>query len=197
MAPTAEVPLTNIHRGETLEAADLPLRYVAYTPCFRAEAGSHGRDVRGLIRQHQFNKVELYQFVHPDLSYKALEDLTASAEKALQLLGLPYRVVCLSTGDMGFGSAKTYDLEVWLPGQDTYREISSCSNCEAFQARRANIRFKPEDGGKAQYVHTLNGSGLAIGRTLVAILENYQQSDGSVTIPDVLQRYMGAERISV
>jgi seryl-tRNA synthetase len=195
MAPTAEVPLTNIHRGEVLDGADLPLRYVAFTPCFRAEAGSHGRDVRGLIRQHQFNKVELYQFVHPDKSHAALEELTASAEKTLQLLELAYRVVCLSTGDMGFGAAKTYDLEVWLPGQSTYREISSCSNCEAFQARRANIRFKPEEGGKAQYVHTLNGSGLAVGRTLVAILENYQQADGSVAVPEVLQRYMGTDRI--
>jgi len=195
MAPTAEVPLTNIHRGETLDGADLPLRYVAYTPCFRAEAGSHGRDVRGLIRQHQFNKVELYQFAHPDKSYEALEGLTACAEKCLQLLELPYRTVCLSTGDMGFGAAKTYDLEVWLPGQDAYREISSCSNCEAFQARRANIRFKSEESDKAQYVHTLNGSGLAVGRTLVAILENYQQADGTVAVPDVLQRYMGTSRI--
>jgi len=196
MAPTAEVPLTNIHRSETLEGADLPLRYVAYTPCFRAEAGSHGRDVRGLIRQHQFNKVELFQFVRPGESYEALEELTGHAEKALQLLELPYRTVCLSTGDMGFASAKTYDLEVWLPGQNAYREISSCSNCEAFQARRANIRFKPEDGGKALYVHTLNGSGLAVGRTLVAILENYQRADGTVTVPDVLQRYMGTDRIT-
>jgi len=195
MTPTAEVPLTNIHRSETLIGADLPLRYVAYTPCFRAEAGSHGRDVRGLIRQHQFNKVELFQFAHPDKSYEALEELTGQAEKALQILELPYRVVCLSTGDMGFASAKTYDLEVWLPGQDTYREISSCSNCEAFQARRANIRFKLDDGGKAQYVHTLNGSGLAVGRTLVAILENFQQANGTVTVPEVLQRYMGTDRI--
>ena len=196
MAPTAEVPLTNIHRAETLDGADLPLRYVAYTPCFRAEAGSHGRDVRGLIRQHQFNKVELFQFSEPEKSYEALEELTGQAEKALQLLGLPYRVVCLSTGDLGFAAAKTYDLEVWLPGQDAYREISSCSNCEAFQARRANIRFKPEDGSKAQYVHTLNGSGLAVGRTLVAILENYQQADGTVAIPDALQPYMGTDRIT-
>ena len=196
MAPTAEVPLTNIHRGETLDGADLPLRYVAFSPCFRAEAGSHGRDVRGLIRQHQFNKVELYQFAHPDKSYEALEELTASAEKTLQLLELPYRTVCLATGDMGFGSAKTYDLEVWLPGQDAYREISSCSNCEDFQARRANIRFKPADGGKPQFVHTLNGSGLAVGRTLVAILENYQQADGSIAVPEVLQRYMDSPRIT-
>jgi seryl-tRNA synthetase len=196
MAPTAEVPLTNIHRAETLREADLPLRYVAYTPCFRAEAGSHGRDVRGLIRQHQFNKVELYQFTEPDQSYQALEELTGCAEKCLQLLGLPYRTVSLSTGDMGFGAAKTYDLEVWLPGQEAYREISSCSNCEAFQARRANIRFKPEGDGKPQYVHTLNGSGLAVGRTLVAILENYQQADGSIVVPDALQRYMGASCIA-
>jgi seryl-tRNA synthetase len=197
MAPTAEVPLTNIHRAETLRQADLPLRYVAYTPCFRAEAGSHGRDVRGLIRQHQFNKVELYQFTEPDQSYQALEELTGCAEKCLQLLELPYRTVSLSTGDMGFGAAKTYDLEVWLPGQEAYREISSCSNCEAFQARRANIRYKPGEDGKPQYVHTLNGSGLAVGRTLVAILENYQQADGSIAVPEVLQRYMGADRISV
>jgi seryl-tRNA synthetase len=196
MAPTAEVPLTNIHRAETLDGADLPLRYVAYTPCFRAEAGSHGRDVRGLIRQHQFNKVELFQFTHPDKSYAALEELTGCAEKALQLLELPYRTVCLSTGDMGFAAAKTYDLEVWLPGQDAYREISSCSNCEDFQARRANIRFKAGEGSKPQYVHTLNGSGLAVGRTLVAILENYQQADGSILIPEVLQPYMGSDRIT-
>jgi len=196
LAPTAEVPLTNIHRAEILDGADLPLRYVAYTPCFRAEAGSHGRDVRGLIRQHQFNKVELFQFTHPDKSYEALEELTGCAEKALQLLELPYRTVCLSTGDMGFAAAKTYDLEVWLPGQDAYREISSCSNCEAFQARRANIRFKSGEGSKPQYVHTLNGSGLAVGRTLVAILENYQQADGSIVVPEVLQPYMGFDRIT-
>jgi seryl-tRNA synthetase len=195
MAPTAEVPLTNIHRSEILDEADLPLRYVAFTPCFRAEAGSHGRDVRGLIRQHQFNKVELFQFTRPDESYEALEELTGQAEKALQLLELPYRRVCLSTGDMGFAAAKTYDLEVWLPGQDAYREISSCSNCEDFQARRANIRFKSEESGNPRYAHTLNGSGLAVGRTLVAILENYQQADGSVAIPEVLQRYMGTDRI--
>ena len=195
LAPTAEVPLTNIHRSETLEGADLPLRYVAYTPCFRAEAGSHGRDVRGLIRQHQFKKVELFQFTRPGDSYEALEELTGQAEKALQLLGLPYRTVCLSTGDMGFAAAKTYDLEVWLPGQDAYREISSCSNCTDFQARRANVRFRPEDGGKPQYAHTLNGSGLAVGRTLVAILENYQQADGSVVVPEVLQPYMGIDLI--
>lgn len=197
LVPTAEVPLTNIHRDETIDEADLPLRYAAFTPCFRAEAGSHGRDVRGLIRQHQFNKVELYQFVHPDESYAALEELTGHAERVLQRLELPYRVVCLSTGDMGFAAAKTYDLEVWLPGQDAYREISSCSNCEAFQARRANVRFRPADGGKSRYLHTLNGSGLAVGRTVVAILENYQQADGSVAVPEALLRYMGTDRISL
>lgn len=195
LAPTAEVPLTNLHRDETLEEAQLPLRYAAYTPCFRAEAGSHGRDVRGLIRQHQFNKVEMFQFTHPDQSYTALEELTGHAERVLQLLELPYRVVCLSTGDMGFAAAKTYDLEVWLPGQDAYREISSCSNCEAFQARRAGIRFRPAEGGKTRYVHTLNGSGLAVGRTLVAILENFQQADGSVVVPEALRRYLGSDRI--
>ena len=197
LSPTAEVPLANLHRKETLDESQLPLRYVAYTPCFRAEAGSHGRDVRGLIRQHQFNKVELFQFALPDRSFEALETLTGHAEKVLQLLELPYRVVTLSTGDMGFAAAKTYDIEVWLPGQDTYREISSCSNCTAFQARRAAIRYKPAEGGKARFVHTLNGSGLAAGRTLVAVLENYQQSDGSVVIPEVLRPYMGgSERIS-
>jgi len=196
MAPTAEVPLTNLHRSETLEEAQLPIKYVAFTPCFRAEAGSHGRDVRGLIRQHQFNKVELFQFATPETSFEALEELTAAAEKVLQLLELPYRTVCLSTGDMGFAAAKTYDLEVWLPGQEAYREISSCSNCTAFQARRANIRYRPADGGKTRLVHTLNGSGLAVGRTLVAILENYQNEDGSVTIPQKLRPYMGGlERI--
>jgi len=196
MVPTAEVPLTNIHRAETVDEDGLPLRYAAFTPCFRAEAGSHGRDVRGLIRQHQFNKVELFQFTLPEKSYAALEELTGHAEKVLQLLELPYRVVCLATGDMGFAAAKTYDIEVWLPGQDSYREISSCSNCEAFQARRANIRFRPGDGGKARYLHTLNGSGLAVGRTLVAILENYQEEDGSIAIPAVLQSYMGTDRIA-
>jgi len=196
MVPTAEVPLTNIHRSETIDEDGLPLRYSAFTPCFRAEAGSHGRDVRGLIRQHQFNKVELFQFTLPEKSYAALEELTGHAEKVLQLLELPYRVVCLATGDMGFAAAKTYDIEVWLPGQDSYREISSCSNCEAFQARRANIRFRPGDGGKARYLHTLNGSGLAVGRTLVAILENYQEEDGSIAIPAVLQSYMGTDRIA-
>ena len=197
LSPTAEVPLANLHRDEVLDEADLPVRYVAYTPCFRAEAGSHGRDVRGLIRQHQFNKVELFHFTHPDQSFDALETLTGHAEKVLQMLELPYRVVTLSTGDMGFAAAKTYDLEVWLPGQDKYREISSCSNCTGFQARRALIRYKPSEGGKARFVHTLNGSGLAAGRTLVAVLENYQQEDGSVVIPDALKPYMGGtERIS-
>ena len=196
LVPTAEVPLTNLHRDEILDEADLPLRYTAYTPCFRAEAGSYGKDVRGLIRQHQFNKVELVQFASPERSYEALEELTGHAERVLQLLELPYRVVTLSTGDMGISAAKTYDLEVWLPGQDTYREISSCSNCEAYQARRAGVRCRGE-GGKPRHVHTLNGSGLAAGRTLVAILENHQQADGSVSVPEVLRPYMGGlERIS-
>jgi seryl-tRNA synthetase len=196
LVPTAEVPLTNLHREEILDAAALPLRYTAYTPCFRAEAGSHGRDVRGLIRQHQFNKVELVQITTAEQSYAALEELTGHAERVLQVLELPYRVVCLSTGDIGFASAKTYDLEVWLPGQDAYREISSCSNCEDFQARRANLRYRAE-GGKPTFAHTLNGSGLAVGRTLIAILENYQQADGSVVVPAALRPYMrGAERIS-
>jgi len=197
LVPTAEVPLTNLHRGETLEEARLPVRYAAYTPCFRAEAGSHGRDVRGLIRQHQFNKVELVQLTTAETSYAALEELTRHAERVLQLLELPYRVVCLSTGDLGFASAKTYDLEVWLPGQDAYREISSCSNCEDFQARRADLRYRPAAGGKTRLLHTLNGSGLAAGRTLIAVLENYQQADGSVTVPAALRPYTGGlERIS-
>jgi seryl-tRNA synthetase len=191
LVPTAEVPLTNLHRGEILDEADLPLRYTAYTPCFRAEAGSYGKDVRGLIRQHQFNKVELVQFSAPAASYEALEELTGHAERVLQLLELPYRVVTLSTGDMGISAAKTYDLEVWLPGQNAYREISSCSNCEAYQARRASVRLRPVDGGKPRHVHTLNGSGLAVGRTLLAILENHQQSDGSVSIPEALRPHMG------
>ena len=196
LIPTAEVPVTNIHREEILEEGPLPLRYTAYTPCFRAEAGSHGRDVRGLIRQHQFNKVELVQLTTPDQSWQALEELTGHAEKVLQLLGLPYRVMALSTGDMGFGSAKTYDLEVWLPGQNAFREISSCSNCTDFQARRASLRYRPSGGGKPQLLHSLNGSGLAVGRTLIAILENYQNEDGSVTIPEPLRPYMGGlERI--
>ncbi len=190
LVPTAEVPLTNLHRGEILDEADLPLRYTAYTPCFRAEAGSYGKDVRGLIRQHQFNKVELVHFAAPEASYDALEELTGHAERVLELLELPYRVVTLSTGDMGISAAKTYDLEVWLPGQSAYREISSCSNCEAYQARRAGVRYRGE-GGKPRYVHTLNGSGLAVGRTLVAILENHQQADGSVRIPEPLRPYLG------
>ncbi len=191
LVPTAEVPVTNLHRGEILEEAALPVRYAAYTPCFRSEAGSYGKDVRGLIRQHQFNKVELVHFTTPETSYDALEELTGNAERVLQLLGLPYRVVTLSTGDMGFSAAKTYDLEVWLPGQSAYREISSCSNCEDFQARRAEIRYRPEGGGKPRYAHTLNGSGLAVGRTLIAVLENYQQADGTITVPERLRPYLG------
>lgn len=191
LIPTAEVPVTNYYYDETLAEADLPQSFCAYSPCFRSEAGSHGKDTKGLIRQHQFNKVELMTFCHPILSYEVHEQLTAHAEKILTLLELPYRKTLLCTGDMGFGSAKTYDLEVWLPGQNMYREISSCSNFEDFQARRANIRFKPKDGGKPQFVHTLNGSGLAVGRTLVAVLENFQREDGSVSIPKVLQSYMG------
>jgi len=190
LVPTAEVPLTNMHRGEILDGRSLPIRYTAYTPCFRSEAGSYGADVRGLIRQHQFDKVELMAFSRPGESYNELERLTGNAEEVLKRLELPYRTMLLCTGDMGFASAKTYDLEVWLPSQQTYREISSCSNTEAFQARRANIKFRPEGGGKAEFAHTLNGSGLAVGRTLIAILENYQQQDGSVTIPTALQPYM-------
>lgn len=193
LIPTAEVPVTNYYNGETLLESDLPKSFCAYSPCFRSEAGSYGKDTKGLIRQHQFNKVELMTFCHPSQSQDVHEQLTSHAEKILTLLGLPYRKMLLCTGDMGFGSAKTYDLEVWLPGQNTYREISSCSNFEDFQARRANIRFKPKDGGKPQFVHTLNGSGLAVGRTLVAILENYQREDGSVAIPKVLQNYMGGK----
>src|SRR5690606_22621641 len=195
LIPTAEVPLTNLHREELLEQASLPLRYTAYTPCFRSEAGSYGADVRGLIRQHQFDKVELMAFTTPESSYDELERLTANAERVLQLLELPYRTVLLCTGDMGFASAKTYDIEVWLPGQRTYREISSCSNTEAFQARRAGIRYRPQGGGKPDFVHTLNGSGLAVGRTLIAILENYQQQDGSVVIPEKLRPYMGGQEV--
>ena len=190
LVPTAEVPLTNMHRGEILDGRSLPIRYTAYTPCFRSEAGSYGADVRGLIRQHQFDKVELMAFSRPEESYNELERLTGNAEEVLKRLELPYRTVLLCTGDMGFASAKTYDLEVWLPSQQTYREISSCSNTEAFQARRANIKFRPEGGGKAEFAHTLNGSGLAVGRTLIAILENYQQDGGSVTVPTALQPYM-------
>jgi seryl-tRNA synthetase len=195
LIPTAEVPVTNIHRNEILNEKDLPIYYTAYTPCFRREAGSYGKDVRGLIRQHQFNKVELVKFVKPENSFRELESLTGDAEDILQRLGLPYRVVALCTGDLGFSAAKTYDLEVWLPGQRRYREISSCSNFTDFQARRANIRFKREGKKGTEFVHTLNGSGLAIGRTLVAILENYQQKDGSVVVPEVLRPYMGVEVI--
>jgi seryl-tRNA synthetase len=196
LVPTAEVPLTNLHRDEIVEEAALPLRYTAHTPCFRAEAGAYGRDVRGLIRQHQFNKVELVQLTHPGASYQALEELTRHAERVLEILELPYRVVTLATGDLGFAAAKTYDLEVWLPGQGTYREISSCSNCEDFQARRAGLRYRPAAGGKPSLLHTLNGSGLAVGRTLIAILENGQQEDGSVLLPPALSPYLGGlERI--
>ncbi len=196
LIPTAEVPLTNLHRDEILESEMLPIKYVAYTPCFRSEAGSYGKDVRGLIRQHQFNKVEMVKFTEPETSYDELEKMAANAEEVLRRLKIPYRVIELCTGDMGFGAAKTYDLEVWLPGQGAYREISSCSNCEDFQARRANIRYRKEKKGRPLFVHTLNGSGLAVGRTLVAILENYQQRDGSVIIPDALRPYMGGiERI--
>ncbi|MEC2342853.1 serine--tRNA ligase [Paenibacillus barengoltzii] len=191
LIPTAEVPVTNYHRDEILNAEDLPRYYVAYSSCFRSEAGAAGRDTRGLIRQHQFNKVEMIKIVHPDTSYDELEKMTENAERVLQLLGLPYRVLALCTGDMGFTAAKTYDLEVWLPESGVYREISSCSNVEDFQARRANIRFRPEPKAKPEFVHTLNGSGLAVGRTVAAILENYQQEDGSVVIPEVLRPYMG------
>lgn len=190
LVPTAEVPLTNLYRGEILDGRDLPLRYAAYTPCFRSEAGSYGQDVRGLIRQHQFDKVELMVFATPAESYHELERLTANAEEVLKRLALPYRTVLLSSGDMGFAAAKTYDIEVWLPSQNAYREISSCSNTEAFQARRANIKYRPEGTGKAEFVHTLNGSGLAVGRTLIAILENYQQEDGSIAIPEALRPFM-------
>ena len=195
LIPTAEVPVTNLYRGEIVDGRKLPLKYTSYTPCFRSEAGSYGADTRGLIRQHQFDKVELVKFAAPDTSYDELEGLTADAEKVLQLLGLPYRTVVLCTGDMGFSAAKTYDIEVWLPSQKTYREISSCSNCEAFQARRANIKFRAEGTGKAEHVHTLNGSGLAVGRTLIAILENYQQKDGSVEIPEALRPFMGGKAV--
>ncbi len=197
LVPTAEVPLTNLYRGEILDGRLLPLRYTAYTPCFRSEAGSYGADVRGLIRQHQFDKVELMSFTTPEQSYDELERLTGNAERVLQLLKLPYRTVLLCTGDMGFASAKTYDIEVWLPSQKTYREISSCTNTEAYQARRASIKHRPGGTGKSDFVHTLNGSGLAVGRTLIAIMENYQQKDGSIVIPDALRPFMGGlERIS-
>ena len=196
LIPTAEVPVTNLYRNETLDAARLPISLTAFTPCFRSEAGSYGKDVRGIIRQHQFQKVELVKFTKPEQSYEEHERLTRDAEQVLQKLGLHYRTVVLCTGDLGFSPAKTYDIEVWLPGQGLYREISSCSNFEAFQARRANIRYRPEGAKKSEFVHTLNGSGLAIGRTWVAILENYQQADGSVVIPEVLRPYVGADRIT-
>ena len=191
LIPSAEVPVTNIHQDEVLNEADLPLYYTAFSPCFRSEAGSYGKDTKGYIRQHQFNKVELVKFSHPDTSFAELETLVNHAERVLQLLELPYRVIALCSGDLGFSAAKCYDIEVWLPAEGRYREISSCSNCTDFQARRAKIRFKPANGGKPRLVHTLNGSGLAVGRTLVAILENYQQADGSVIIPTVLQPYFG------
>jgi seryl-tRNA synthetase len=191
LIPTAEVPLTNLHADEILEESMLPLFYTAYTPCFRREAGAYGRDVRGMLRQHQFDKVEMVKITTPEESYGELEKLTDNAEEVLRALGIPHRTICLCTGDMGFGSSKTYDVEVWLPSQDKYREISSCSNCEDFQARRMNTRFRPKDGGKLRFVHTLNGSGIAIGRTLIAVLENYQREDGSVEIPEVLVPYMG------
>lgn len=197
MIPTAEVPVTNIHQGEILNEQDLPRYYVAYSPCFRAEAGSYGKDTRGLIRQHQFNKVELVKFTMPETSYDELEKLTLNAEEVLKRLGIHYRTVSLCTGDLGFSSAKTYDLEAWMPGQEAYREISSCSNFEDFQARRAGIRFRREQNSKVEFVHTLNGSGLAVGRTLVAVMENYQQSDGSILIPEALRPYMkGIDRIT-
>lgn len=196
LIPTAEVPVTNMYRGEILDGAKLPLKYCAYSACFRAEAGSAGRDTRGLIRQHQFNKVELVKFVAPEHSYEELESLTNDAERVLQTLGLPYRVVCLSTGDLGFSAAKTYDIEVWMPSYGRYVEISSCSNFEDYQARRASIRYKDAQGGKAQPVHTLNGSGVAVGRTVAAILENYQREDGSVAVPEALRPYFGRDVIA-
>ena len=196
LIPTAEVPVTNLYRDEVLAGDRLPIRLTAYTPCFRSEAGSYGKDVRGIIRQHQFQKVELVKFTRPETSYEELEKLTHDAEVVLQKLGLHYRVISLCTGDMGFSAAKTYDIEVWLPGQQLFREISSCSNCEAFQARRANIRFKPEGKNKTEFVHTLNGSGLAIGRTWLAILENYQQADGTVVVPKALRAFVGADKIT-
>lgn len=197
LIPTAEVPLTNLHSGETLKEAELPMYLCAFTPCFRREAGSYGRDMRGMLRQHQFDKVEMVKISTPEKSYEELEHMTNCAEKVLQLLGIPYRVILLCTGDMGFGAAKTYDVEVWLPSQRTYREISSCSDCEDFQARRMGLKYKPADGGKPRFVHTLNGSGLAIGRTLIAVIENYQNADGSVTIPEALRPYVGGmEKIS-
>jgi len=195
LIPTAEYPVTNLVRDEILPASALPLRYVCHSPCFRSEAGSYGQDVRGLIRQHQFDKVELVKLTTPEQSDRELESLTANAEEVLKRLELPYRTVLLCTGDMGFASAKTYDIEVWLPSQKTYREISSCSNTEAFQARRANIKFRPGGTGKAEFVHTLNGSGLAVGRTLIAIMENYQQQDGSIVVPAALRPYFDGKDI--
>jgi seryl-tRNA synthetase len=195
MIPTAEVPLTNLHQGEVLDEGQLPIYYTAVTPCFRSEAGSYGKDTRGLIRQHQFNKVEMVKLTQPEASYDELEKMLTNAEAVLQRLGLPYQVVSLCTGDMGFSAAKTYDLEVWMPGQGAYREISSCSNCESFQARRANIRFRQKGKKGTELVHTLNGSGLAVGRTVAAILENYQQADGSVVIPEALRPYMGGMEV--
>jgi seryl-tRNA synthetase len=196
LIPTAEVPLTNLYRDEVIDGERLPLKVTAYSPCFRSEAGSYGKDVRGIIRQHQFQKVEIVKFARPENSYDELESLTRDAETILQKLGLHYRVMALSTGDMGFSSAKTYDIEVWLPGQQLFREISSCSNFEAFQARRANIRYRAPGSKKSEFVHTLNGSGLAVGRTWLAILENYQQADGSVIVPEALRPYMGTDRIT-
>jgi seryl-tRNA synthetase len=195
LIPTAEVPVTNIHRGEILEEAKLPIRYAAYTPCFRSEAGSHGKDTRGLIRQHQFNKVELVKFTKPETSYAELETLLSDAEAVLARLGLPYQVICLCTGDLGFSAAKTYDIEVWMPAQGVYREISSCSNFESFQSRRADIRYREKGKKGTELVHTLNGSGLAVGRTVAAILENYQRPDGSVTIPEALRPFMGGKEV--
>ncbi len=197
LIPTAEVPLTNLHSGETFKESDLPKYFCAFTPCFRREAGSYGRDMRGMLRQHQFDKVEMVKLSTPEKSYDELEHMTNPAEQGLQLRGNPSRVIVLCTGDMGFGAAKTYDIEVWLPSQNTYREISSCSNCEDFQARRMGIKYKPADGGKARFIHTLNGSGLAIGRTLIALMENYQNADGSITVPEALRPYVGGlERVS-
>ncbi|HJS57044.1 MAG TPA: serine--tRNA ligase [Vicinamibacteria bacterium] len=196
LIPTAEVPVTNLHRDEIFEAHELPRKYAAFTPCFRSEAGSYGKDVRGLIRQHQFHKVELVKLTTPETSMAELEGMVEDAEEVLKRLSLPYRVVVLSTGDMGFAAAKTYDIEVWLPGQDAYREISSCSNCTDFQARRANLRYRPEPRAKPRFVHTLNGSGLAVGRTLIALLENGQQPDGSVLVPEALRSYLGTDRLT-
>jgi seryl-tRNA synthetase len=191
LVPTAEVPLTNIYAGEILEEKQLPLHLTAYTPCFRRESGTYGRDVRGILRQHQFDKVELVKICSPEKSYEELESLTLAAEEVLKRLEIPFRRICLCTGDMGFASSKTYDIEVWIPSQDKYREISSCSNCEDFQARRMNLRFRPEEGGKPRFAHTLNGSGIAVGRCLIALMENYQQEDGSILIPQALVPYVG------